>query len=190
VEQIVSTSTKALFKILAAVDKSSYASVVMETVSRLSSYVESDITVFSAVTPKRYRTTESGGEDEETMKKLHERLIRKYFPSNHLAVEAKSDRGPSLFSTQGATVRSKVVEGDPANSICSYAERMSADIVVVGKRGGRNVGALLLGSVSEKVVHECCCSVLVAKSAGLDAERRTSSSEELQGHANTVTHYG
>jgi nucleotide-binding universal stress UspA family protein len=179
-----------LFKILAAVDKSSYAAVVMQTVSRLSSYVESDITILSAVTPKRYRTTESRAEDEETMKEFHEKLIRRYFPSNQLAVEDTSDRGPSLFSTQRATVRSKIVEGDPANSICSYAERMNADIVVVGKRGGRNVGTLLLGSVSEKVVHECCCSVLVAKSARLDAERRTSISEELQGHANTVTHYG
>jgi nucleotide-binding universal stress UspA family protein len=179
-----------LFKILAAVDKSSYSSVVMQTVSRLSSYVESDITLLSAVTPKRYRTPQSDAEDEETMKEFHERLIRKYFPPNHLAIEAESDKGPSLFSTQRATVRSKILEGDPVKTICSYGERMNADVVVIGKRGGRNVGALLLGSVSEKVVHECSCSVLVAKAARLDAERRTNISEDLQNRSNTVAHYG
>jgi nucleotide-binding universal stress UspA family protein len=176
-----------LFKILAAVDKSRYASVVLETVSRLASYVESDVTILSAVRPKGHRNSEVSGEDEETMKEFHEELMHKFFPQNLLAVEARSDHDPKLFPTQGATVHSKVVEGDPADAICNNAEALNADLVVVGKRGGRNIGALLLGSVSEKVVHKCMRSVLVAKREELDHTTWPDSSVG-QGHAYSLAH--
>lgn len=177
-----------MFKILAAVDKSPYASVVMETVSRLTSYVESDVTIFSAVKPKRYRTPDSRGEDEATMKEFHEELMHTYFPQNLLAVEARSDRDPKVFPTQGATVRSKIVEGDPADAICNHAETMNADLVVVGKRGGGNIGALLLGSVSEKVVHKCARSVLVAKGERLDHATLADTSSVVQGHSRPLSY--
>jgi nucleotide-binding universal stress UspA family protein len=177
-----------LFKILAAVDNSRYASVVMETVSRLSSYVESEVTILSAVKPKRYRISESSGEDEKTMKEFHEHLMHKFFPQNLLAFEARSDHDPELFPTRGATVHSKVVQGDPADSICDYAEEMNADLVVVGKRGGGNIGALLLGSVSERVVHKCARSVLVAKGERLDHTTLADTSSVVQSHSRPISY--
>jgi nucleotide-binding universal stress UspA family protein len=177
-----------LFKIVAAVDKSDYASVVMKTVSRLSSFVESEVTILSAVKPKHYRAPESGGEDINTMKEFHQDLIRKYFPQNSVAVEAKYDRAADLFPARGATVHSKVVEGDPADAIRKYAEKTNADVVVVGKRGGRDVGALLLGSVSEKVVHECTCSVLVAKAGRVNDESWMNAFHALPGHSRSISH--
>lgn len=158
----------------------------METVSRLTSYVESDVTIFSAVKPKRYRTAESSGEGEETMKEFHGELMHKYFPQNLLTLEARSDRDPRVFPTQGATVRSKVVEGDPADAICNNAEAMNIDLVVVGKRGGGNIGAMLLGSVSEKVVHKCARSVLVAKREGLDHATWSDPSQVAQGRTHST----
>jgi nucleotide-binding universal stress UspA family protein len=177
-----------LFKIIAAVDKSDYASVVMKTVSRLSSFVESEVTILTAVQPKRYRTPESGGEDVNTMKEFHQDLIHRYFPQNTIGVETKYDRAADLFPARGATVHSKVLEGDPADAICSYATKTNADAVVVGKRGGRDVGALLLGSVSEKVVHECTCSVLVAKAARVNDESWTTAFHALPGRSRSSSH--
>ncbi len=187
IQHISHVIARALFKILAAVDGSSYASVVMQTVSRLASYVESEVTILSAVRPKRYRTSQSEGDDEKTFKDLHEKLTQKYFPRSLLAVEAESGRGPDVFPTQGATIHSKIVEGDPADAICSYAETMNADLVVVGKRGGRNIGATLLGSVSEKVVHKCTRSVLVAKEK-VDASGWTDTLPIPTGRSPSVSH--
>jgi nucleotide-binding universal stress UspA family protein len=51
--------------------------------------------------------------------------------------------------------------GDAAEAIVRTAEGESADLVVVGARGLTGVKAF--GSVSERVVHEAPCSVLVAR---------------------------
>lgn len=176
-----------MFRILAAVDKSRYASVVMQTVARLASYVESDVIILSAVKPKRYRTTESAGEDEGTMREFHQELTHKFFPQKVLAVGAEPGGSPEFIPTQGATVHSRVIEGDPADTICRSAETMNADLVVVGKRGGGNIGALLLGSVSEKVVHKCSRSVLVAKEKQEDMTQMESSPLE-QSHSRRIGH--
>ena len=80
-----------------------------------------------------------------------------------------------------------MIEGDPADTICRTAETMNADLVVVGKHGGGNIGALLLGSVSEKVVHKCSRSVLVAKER-TDGTTRMDPSPFEQSHSRRASH--
>jgi nucleotide-binding universal stress UspA family protein len=55
------------------------------------------------------------------------------------------------------------LSGSVADKICECAEEVNADIVLVGSRGLGNIGSLVLGSVSERVVHKCPRSVLVVK---------------------------
>ncbi|HET7405341.1 MAG TPA: universal stress protein, partial [Candidatus Bathyarchaeia archaeon] len=99
-----------------------------------------------------------------------------------------TDRGSRTVPTQSATVHAKILEGDPADVICSQAESSKADLVIVGKRGERNVGALLLGSVSEKVVHKCTKSVLVAKGETRDLPNRTTSAYDLEDKSHPIPH--
>ncbi len=162
----------------------------MQTVSKLASYVESEVTIFSAVPPKRHRGSQSEVDDEKKFKDLHEKLTHKYFPRSLLAVEAESERAPDMFPTRGATVHTKIIEGDPADAICGYAETMNADLVVVGKRGGGDVGALPLGSVSERVVRRCACSVLVAKDVRLNDVTRARASPSVEDRARPLSHRG
>jgi nucleotide-binding universal stress UspA family protein len=56
-----------------------------------------------------------------------------------------------------------VVEGDPARQIVSSAHRGNADLVVLGARGLRTLGRLLLGSVSETVLHHAGCPVVIVR---------------------------
>ena len=54
--------------------------------------------------------------------------------------------------------------GDPGESIVSAAEAEDVDLVVVGTHGRGTIGRLLLGSVSEHVVRNAPCPVLVIRS--------------------------
>lgn len=70
--------------------------------------------------------------------------------------------GPVL---DAATVSTKRVdlEGYPPDALIEYAERVDADLLVVGSRGRGDLASLLLGSVSHRVVNRATCDVLVAR---------------------------
>ena len=53
--------------------------------------------------------------------------------------------------------------GPPVDAILDVAEGIGADLLVVGSRGHGTLGRLLLGSVSEGVVHHSPCPVLVMR---------------------------
>lgn len=53
--------------------------------------------------------------------------------------------------------------GDPGKNICKMAQEWNADLVVIGRRGRSGVSELLLGSVSNYVVHNAHCCVLVVQ---------------------------
>ena len=56
-----------------------------------------------------------------------------------------------------------VVEGDPARQIVAIAHSRNADLVVLGARGLRTLGRLLLGSVSETVLHHADRPVMIVR---------------------------
>ena len=53
--------------------------------------------------------------------------------------------------------------GDPAEEILKTTQDFDTDLVVVGARGLGGVARVLLGSVSEKVLHHARCPVLIVK---------------------------
>ena len=55
------------------------------------------------------------------------------------------------------------VTGHPAVTICEEAETQQADLIIVGSHGRSAVDRLLLGSVSNGVVHRSKIPVLVVK---------------------------
>jgi len=71
-------------------------------------------------------------------------------------------RGRSM----GVTVDFLVWEGDPGESILEAAQAERADMIVVGSHGRGAVGRFLIGSVSDHVVRNASCPVLVVRSSG------------------------
>lgn len=63
----------------------------------------------------------------------------------------------------GVPVTFLVWHGDPAESIVAAAESEGADLILVGSHGRRGLGRMLLGSVSDHVVRNAPCPVLVAR---------------------------
>ncbi|MBE9181696.1 universal stress protein [Oculatella sp. LEGE 06141] len=53
--------------------------------------------------------------------------------------------------------------GEPGRIICAIARTWGADLIILGRRGRSGVSELVLGSVSNYVMHHAPCSVLIAQ---------------------------
>jgi len=56
-----------------------------------------------------------------------------------------------------------VRRGDPGPTICDVAEKLSAEAIVMGSRGRGGLRRALLGSVSDYVVRNAPCTVMVTR---------------------------
>jgi nucleotide-binding universal stress UspA family protein len=83
-------------------------------------------------------------------------------------VRAEHERRATELVTRGrsngVTVDFLVWEGDPGESIVEAANSESADMIIVGSHGRSTVGRFLIGSVSDHVVRNAPCPVLVVRS--------------------------
>ena len=77
------------------------------------------------------------------------------------------DEGVKRVEESGGLVtEAHLIEGRAADEILDLAERIGADLVVIGSRGLGPVGRIALGSVSEAVIHHSRCPVLVLRGGG------------------------
>jgi nucleotide-binding universal stress UspA family protein len=58
-------------------------------------------------------------------------------------------------------VETVVLEGDPGRALCEYAERKGATVLVMGTRGRGGLKRAMLGSVSDHVVRNAPCPVMI-----------------------------
>ncbi len=52
--------------------------------------------------------------------------------------------------------------GDPARMLLDYAEKVDADLMVIGRRGAGLIERIMLGSVANRVIHDATYPVLLA----------------------------
>lgn len=60
--------------------------------------------------------------------------------------------------------------GSPGRTICDVARTWGADTIVMGRRGHSGLTELILGSVSNYVLHHAPCSVLTVQHADTNSE--------------------
>src|SRR4051794_20969034 len=60
-----------------------------------------------------------------------------------------------------AGVETKVLTGEAASSICDYAKEIGAAAIIIGSRGRGGFKRALMGSVSDYVVRNATCPVVV-----------------------------
>jgi nucleotide-binding universal stress UspA family protein len=68
----------------------------------------------------------------------------------------------ATFRAHGLAVTSAAIADKPADALIAEAERLEAELIVVGNRRVQGLGRLL-GSVAADVVHHAPCDVLVVK---------------------------
>lgn len=62
-------------------------------------------------------------------------------------------------------INTDILIGSPDSRIVEYAEDIKANLIIVGSHGYNRWERLLLGSVSDSVVHHAPCSVLVVRNS-------------------------
>ena len=80
------------------------------------------------------------------------------------AVEALVGEALATVRESGVEAKSHTVKGDAADALLEVADRVKADLIVVGNRGMHGM-ARVLGSVPNKVSHRARCSVLIVATA-------------------------
>lgn len=68
--------------------------------------------------------------------------------------------------------------GKPGQAICNVAHQWGADLIILGRRGNKGIAELLIGSVSNYVVHHAPCSVLVIQGEALSEESAATDSAD------------
>lgn len=77
--------------------------------------------------------------------------------------EVEANRTVEEASRQIEGAEARVVHGDAGPTICEVARDEEADLVVLGTHDRGRFGRLWFGSVSDHVMHNAPCSVLVVR---------------------------
>jgi nucleotide-binding universal stress UspA family protein len=67
------------------------------------------------------------------------------------------------LSAGGVEATGVVLQEPAALAVVDQAEKLSADLIVMGTRGNTGLKHVVLGSVAERVVRTAPCSVLTVK---------------------------
>jgi nucleotide-binding universal stress UspA family protein len=72
-------------------------------------------------------------------------------------------RFAAIANEQNVSTEFRQITGHPGKVICQFAQQWQADLIVVGHRGRSGLSELMLGSISNYVLHRAHCSVLVLR---------------------------
>ncbi len=90
---------------------------------------------------------------------------REYWDGIRAAAQNKLDEYRERAAKQGVEAESELVAEAPSFAIQQAAQRISADLIVIGTRGLTGLKHVLLGSTAERTVRLAPCPVLTVKAA-------------------------
>jgi len=73
------------------------------------------------------------------------------------------EKARNAFINAGLTVQTELLEGEPADTIIKYALEQKIDNIIIGQRGLGALKSIVLGSVSQKVLHNANIPVTIIK---------------------------
>lgn len=151
-------------KILAAIDASESSKQIFETALSLAQLNNAELMLLHVISPldEGYPTLMFPGA-ADVYPTLYEEAIKSYKQQWQEFEQQNLDILRSLAreaQTAGVAVEVNQVTGDPGKNICNIARSWEAALIIIGRRGHKGLSELLLGSVSNYVLHHAPCSVL------------------------------
>lgn len=146
-------------KVLFATDGTKYSECALNTISKFNLSAGDEIKIISVIDlalplavdiysgylPTAVEIEQASKENAENILKNAKQQILDLFPEKNIQVSTE------------------ILIGTPETKIVEIASAMKADLVIVGSHGYNLWERLLLGSVSDTVVHKAPCSVMVVK---------------------------
>jgi nucleotide-binding universal stress UspA family protein len=149
-------------RILVAIESSEFSTTVIEALRRQFRSAEPEISLLHVIDPLVFLPLyEGAARDFARIDALRAENLKK--------AQAFMDEAAKALAGSGYRVTSAIEEGEPRTTIVDYAERVKADLVIVGSHGRRGLPRLLLGSVSEYVARHAPCSVEIVREQPLAA---------------------
>ena len=147
-------------KILLAYDGFQHSKHALEETAELAAKGPAAVTILSVVPEADARGSKSGG---------HHWLA----PHAHQDVAVAH----GYLRERGIEAEMKIAHGAPTEEIWKAASEGGYDLLVVGSRGRGALGELILGSVSQRLVDDAPCPVLIA---GKDATVRHAPADSVR----------
>lgn len=73
------------------------------------------------------------------------------------------DKCKQIAEKSGVKIETVIGEGDAASTIVGYAQKGDFDTIIIGRRGLGRFKEMMLGSISNKVLHHAMCTVMIVK---------------------------
>lgn len=149
-------------RIYLPIDGSECSNRAIEYCAKLATKLKSDIIMIYVIEAKKINYPEffSGSMGGELVEKLHE-------TAKKLATEILDNGKKTILSIDKnlePQISLEILSGDPAEMITSMANEDDVDLIVMGSSGmGSGIKNMLLGSVTNKVIHNTDIPVLVIK---------------------------
>jgi len=100
-------------------------------------------------------------------------LEEELFASAQQQMETYVEENKAMFAEAGVTqVTGKVLSGDVAEEILTYATKKKVQLIVMGTHGYKGLERIMFGSVADKVVKTACCPVMTINPYREECENR------------------
>lgn len=151
-------------KILAAIDQSPLSQSVFNQSLELAKTNQSRLLLFHCVTADTV-TLSSPFSGEFG---LPPQLVNQAYQTEFIRLEQQVHHIQSLLkhycklaTEQGVIAECDYQTVEPGQGLCHAAQQWNADLIILGRRGRKGLAEVILGSVSNYVLHHAPCAVLV-----------------------------
>ncbi len=146
-------------KILVATDGTKHSKAALEKVADFKLSSSDEINIVSVVDMAVPMSVDMYGgyitptaDIEKNVREVAEKILED--AKNYISEQIKD-----------VAVNTEILYGSPDSRIVETAEKINADLIIVGSHGYNRWERILLGSVSDSVVHHATCSVLVVRTS-------------------------
>ncbi|MGK7912311.1 MAG: universal stress protein [Synechococcus sp.] len=156
-------------RILIALDKSELSEVVFEEGVALAEAMDAQVMLLNVTS--LFEGMSLGGDMPnlslimERSAELHQlgvEFLKSFADRTSEAVRKYAERAPQAVVEE---VQYSHQFGEPGKTICEIAENWNADAIIIGRRGLDAIKELLVGSVSNYVMHHAPCSVVIVNNS-------------------------
>lgn len=154
-------------KILVAVDMSEYGENVLQKSLAIAKAADAGLMLLHVLSPDEEGTPAmSGGVGLSYYEMIDPQYIEAYQNQWREFAQHGSEQLQAYATrarNEGVRAECNQIPGKPGRAICEQAKNWGAELIVMGRRGHSGLGELILGSVSNYVVHHAPCSVMIVQ---------------------------